>query len=486
MLVHAGNAFSLALYRRLAGERGGENLFLSPYSMSNALMMVAEGARGETAGEMGTALCFPDALRQGDGSEQIPWDMGPLHEGLAALSADLRSGADDDDDIRREIAELRTELERINRQAREQERHEVWSESCQIAEQSQEVATRLNALLAGVDQYEIRVANALWAERTCPFRPEFLETIDDHYGTGGACAVDFRTDHEAVRKRINEWVEDQTNRRIRDLVPPDALGELTRLVVVNAIYFKGEWSEPFPERDTKPLPFLLADGGTSEIDMMSAWLESASYAAFEADGTFFETPREVPPDLAEDEGPVRYPGDGGFCMVELPYKGGRLSMVLIAPNRRDGLPDLEEALTPAAVEQWIDRLEPRQVDVVVPRFQLQTCYEMTNALQALGMVRAFNDPRERDGAQFTAMTTSTDPAEQLYVSAVLHKAFLEVNERGTEAAAATVVGAVAAGAPLSVPFVPAFRADRPFVFMIRDTPTGAILFLGRMTRSTGA
>jgi serine protease inhibitor len=176
-------------------------------------------------------------------------------------------------------------------------------------------------------------------------------------------------------------------------------------------------------------------------------------------------------------------------MVELPYKGDDLSMVVVAPNDPAGLPAIEEKLTPENLDQWIGHLRKRDTQVHLPKFKLETDYTLGDeqnpaALQRMGMVRAFKDPRDpKTGAQFYGMTTSTDPMEQLYITKVLHKAFVEVNEKGTEAAAATaVVMAMARSRPASRPFIPEFKADRPFVFLIRDKATGSVLFLGRMTK----
>jgi serpin B len=210
-------------------------------------------------------------------------------------------------------------------------------------------------------------------------------------------------------------------------------------------------------------------------------MPSVRYAAFGGDGAFFDTPTRVP--FGSDIDPKKvYPDERGFTLLEIPYKGGEVSMVLIAPRSADGLAGLEKKLTSANVRTWIGKLQQRAVHVFVPRFKLETKYALEKSLQAMGMVRAFEDPRLPDGAQFDGMSASEDPAQKLYVSKVLHKAFVEVNEKGTEAAAATAVimARPKEAVPQSVPFTPTFRADRPFVFLIRDVKTGSILFVGRM------
>jgi serine protease inhibitor len=280
-------------------------------------------------------------------------------------------------------------------------------------------------------------------------------------------------------------VEDQTNRRIKDMIPRDVLDEeskrLVRLILTNAIYFKGEWEEVFPQGQTKEDSFLLADQTKVRVPLMRKdHMASARYAAFRADGSRFPTPSHI--DLNRTDPDEGYPDKQGLQLLELPYKGGTLSMVLIVPRSADGLAAIEKGLTASRLQGWIGSLQQRRTNVVLPRFKLETKYDLGKVLQQMGMPRAFRDPRAKDGAQFDGMTQTQDPAEKLYISKVLHKAFVEVNEKGTEAAAATaVIMAVPTAAPLSVPFVPTVRADRPFLFLIRDVPTGSILFLGRMT-----
>ncbi|UCE02325.1 MAG: serpin family protein [Candidatus Latescibacterota bacterium] len=486
-LTETNNGFAVDLYRQLAREHEGENIFFSPYSMLSALMMTAEGARNETAAEMGKTLCFPSDLRRASDADSLPWNIEALHKGMSALNAQLQSPSESEDaETRNEIAKLQAEMERIEKELHERP---APSESAYREQRraQREAENRLNELFTQVDQYEIHVANALWVEKTYPLRPPFVEAIESFYETGGAFEVDFKSNPESALQRINAWVAEQTNRRIGSILTPGTLDELTRLVLTNAIYFKGEWSEPFEERNTRQRDFLLADGDTTKTPMMKAYaLESGRYAAFEADGAFFDTPDELPSDPKKAAKIAKYPDENGFAMLELPYKGERLAMVLMAPNRPDGLPDLERNLTSSKLKRWITRLRPRRVHVKVPKFKLETSYGMKQMLQQMGMVRAFEDPRVAGGAQFGGMTTASDPNEQLWISAVLHKALVDVNEKGTEAAAITAVVGITAGMEPPVAFTPTFEADRPFLFIIQDRPTSTILFFGRMTKPASA
>ena len=496
MFVQANNEFAADLYHQLASDNGGENLFFSPYSMFNVLAMAAEGARGVTAEEMGAVLRFPLGLRRSDqDGTEIPWDLGPLHAGISGFNAWIRGGDEGNDtEIRAQIKNARMKLYDIGKRAEELEDQGTRQEQNEVAEEARKVEAELKGLLAQADPNEIRVANALWGEETCPFRKEFVEAIEKHYQTGGVFPVDFKLDAEGARQRINDWVEGQTNHRITDLIPPGLLNELTRLILTNAIYFNGEWFEPFDEARTIPLDFTLSDGSTREVPMMIAGgMESACYAAFNADGSFFNTPQEVTYKslieslLASTKEPVggpEYPDADGFAMVELPYEGRHLSMVLIAPNRYDGLAAIEQSLSAETLNGWIKQREWRNVHVFLPRFKLDVSYRMAGALRELGMRRAFMNPLEDGGADFLGMTVSEDPDDQLYISEVCHKAFVDVNEKGTEAAAATAMdmNGAAGGVPVTEPFTPTFKADRPFIFIIRDTSAGTILFMGRVMR----
>jgi serpin B len=250
-----------------------------------------------------------------------------------------------------------------------------------------------------------------------------------------------------------------------------------RLILVNAIYFKGEWLEPFAEEWTTPGDFFLSNGLTVKTQMMKVSdLEHARYAAFNAVGTFFETPTMI----RRGENVERYPGKDGFAIVELPYKGNRLAMVVIAPNSNDGLTAIEEQLSATILREWLVKLRQRAVHVHIPKFKLETYYALKKPLQSLGMVDAFVDPGRTgppppNTANFTGISEMN-----LWITKVLHKAFIEVNEKGTEAAAATaLMMATATSMPMSTPFTPTFKANHPFLFLIVDKPTGAILFMGR-------
>jgi len=250
--------------------------------------------------------------------------------------------------------------------------------------------------------------------------------------------VNFATDAEGARKTINAWVEKQTRDKIKDLIQPGVLDSLTRLVLTNAIYFKGDWASPFKKDGTKDGDFFAADGQKVAAPMM------------------------------HQTGHFGYLDGGELQALEMPYKGDALSMVVLLPKAKDGLPALEKKLSATSAVVWIAGLRKQQVQVAMPRFTTTAEFMLKETLSAMGMTDAFSDR-----ADFSGM----DGVKDLFISAVIHKAFVDVNEEGTEAAAATAVVMKSTGMP--APPVE-FRADHPFVFLIRDTRSGCILFVGRM------
>ena len=459
--VQANNDFAMTLYRRLSQEQ--DNLFFSPYSLFSALGMTLEGARGETARQMGAVLRLPADLRHADSNEQ-PWDTAVIHTGVADLQQRLSGGPTEPaqaQDIRNRIASLEDELDALNRQLEQRSR----AAQTEIDRRAISVAAELNSLRQQVNQYELRVANALWGEQTFPFRSQFVQTLQKAYGAA-SFPVDFLRAPDAARLHINAWIAQQTNNRIRNMLPPASLDRTTRLVLTNAIYFKGKWVRPFQKQSTKTADFTLFDGRQTPVQLMSAQQRRFRYVELMPDGTERE-----PIPIDEAPGWTLPPNPDGFQVLEMPYRGNTLSMVLILPRRHDAIHELEHRLTAEALPAWLALLSLQDVQVSLPRFKMETSYSLTSTLSALGMPAAFQ------AGGFTGM--SDDPqASRLALSRVAHKAFVHVDEEGTEAAAASAIAVVATSMWTSPP--PVFRADRPFVFLIRDNQTGALLFLGRV------
>lgn len=373
-LAGGNSAFAFDLYQLLKESKDG-NLFYSPYSISLALAMTYAGARGETERQMADALHYT-----------LPQDR--LHSAFNGLDLELaRRG--------------------------------------QVAQGKDGGGFRLN------------IANAIWGQTGYQFLPEFLDTLAESYGAG-LRLLDFASDPEEARLTINNWVSDQTEGRIKDLIPPGLIHALTRLVLTNAIYFNAAWAEPFEVESTVDGPFTLLDGGQVTVPMMQG-TESLGYA----------------------EGP-------GYQAVELPYDGRELSMVILLPEA-GGFETFEGGLDAGQVESIVHDLTYRQVALTMPRFEFESEFDLAETLAALGMPVAFSGD-----ADFSGM----DGGRNLFISEVVHKAFVSVDEAGTEAAAATaVVMEVMAALPEEPVEV---IIDHPFIFFIRDIETGAILFIGRV------
>jgi serpin B len=299
----------------------------------------------------------------------------------------------------------------------------------------------LRHLNATHEGYQLSVADALWAQQGYSFLDDFLSLLKTDYGAG-LNQVNFKGATEAARLTINQWVEQKTQDKIKDLLQPGALRSDTRLVLTNAIYFKGDWETQFDKAQTKSEDFHLSRAQTVTAPLMHR------------------------------EGRFSYFDGGTFQILEIPYKSKELSMIVFLPKEAGGLSALEPSLTGPNLQQWLGKLTSvPKVIVTMPKFKMTQQFELGSTLSAMGMPQAFSG-----SADFSGMTGHRD----FSISEVIHKAYVDVNEEGTEAAAATAVTmrALAMRAPGGPP--PVFRADHPFVFMIRDNRSAAILFMGRM------
>jgi serpin B len=365
-LVDANNQFAFELYAELKDDGG--NMFFSPFSISTALAMTYEGARGQTADEMQSVLHFPE-----------------------------------DDMIRRNsFAQL---------------------------------ISHINAPSA---EYELNTANALWAQQNYPFLNTYIDTVRENYYSE-VTNLDFVGETEKSRVTINDWVEEKTNDRIKDIIPPGVLTPLTRLVLTNAIYFKGTWITQFDKEDTRLQDFKLGGNRTVEVEMMYLPDEEFNYY------------------WSED-----------LQVLEMPYEGDQVSMLVLLPEEGK-MEELEESLTPENLNLWRSSLREQEIDIYIPKFELETKYFLTQNLAEMGMPTAFSMDADLSG-----MDGTTD----LMITDVIHQAFVRVDEEGTEAAAATAVIVALKGMPNQ------FRADHPFIFIIQDTETGSVLFMGKVTDPT--
>ncbi len=289
------------------------------------------------------------------------------------------------------------------------------------------------------EDFTLRIANSLWGQNGYPFLGEFLDVLAANYGAG-LRLMDFATDPEPARITINDWVSDKTEEKIKDLIPQGAITDLTRLVLANAIYFNADWLFPFESNLTHDASFHTIDGQQIDVPMMSM---------------------NDPVDLLYKQGE-------GYQAVELPYMGGKAAMTLVVPEL-DSFSKFEATLDAELLETIVAGMEPKQVELKLPKFSYEQSIGMADLLAQMGMPDAF-DPQVAD---FSGM----DGTQLLYITDVFHKAFVAVDEEGTEAAAAT---AVIVGLESMPQIDVSLTVDRPFIYLIRDIDSGSILFMGRV------
>jgi serpin B len=295
---------------------------------------------------------------------------------------------------------------------------------------------------------KLRIANRLFGEKTATFEQPFLDTAKSAFGAPLE-PVDFKGAHEAVRGHINRWVEEQTEKRIKDLLPPRTLSPDSRLVLANAVYFLADWATPFEKGRTSDEPFF-AFGKAEKQKKVPTMHLGAKLRAAKSDGV---------------------------TLLELPYAKEEAAMYVVLPDKRDGLPALEASIALSRFDQWKKNLTAYSVDLAMPRFEVTTpSLSLGEDLGALGMPLAF----DKKAADFSGIAVPKAPEERFYIGAVVHKAFVHVDEKGTEAAAATaVVMAETTAVPSAIPPLKV-TVDHPFLFFIVERDTGLVLFMGRI------
>ncbi|XP_056099251.1 leukocyte elastase inhibitor-like isoform X3 [Rhinichthys klamathensis goyatoka] len=397
LLTAANTQFSLDLFKTISEENASGNVFFSPVSISSALAMVSLGARENTAAQMNKVLGFnnePPMMQQTQ-NPQTPAELKKCPEEKP------------EDQIHSSFNKFMSELNK-----------------------------------PGVP-YALSLANRLYGEQSYQFVEKFLNDAKSYY-EAGLEKVDFKNNSEATRVNINKWVETKTQEKIKDLVPQGAVDKMTKLVLVNAIYFKGNWEKKFPKEATRDGQFKLNKNETKPVKMMHQ----------------------------KEEFPLAFIPEINSQVLELPYDGKNLSMLIILPNEMEddttGLQKLEKALTYEKLMEWTkpEVMCQEEVEVSLPRFKMEETYDMKSLLISMGMEDVFDETK----VNLSGMSSNND----LVVSKVIHKAFVEVNEEGTEAAAAT--GVVVMVDCCRFPQV--FNADHPFLFFIRHNPTKSILFYG--------
>jgi serpin B len=389
--ANRNNGFAATLYAQLDKSGAEKNFFLSPYSISAALGMTAQGARGATADQMNKVLNV---------GEKFPAGMAEIGQVLTPKDA----------------------------------------------------------------PFALSVANGLWVDQNFPLLNPFVEACQQNYDAN-VVAVDFAHDSQGVRKRINTAVAAQTHDKIKDLLPNGSVDARTALVLTNAIYFKGTWQYPFVKQGTTDEPFHLAGGEGVKVPLMKSPRET-NFAYAETDDAQLVS---LPYKAARPAGNA-----GGFNGMSPPAS---LSMIVVLPKKAEGLPAVEKTADAATLGKWVASLRSKPVEVYLPRFTMTSQLELSKELGALGMTDAFTEKADFSGISGSA-------TGKLLISAVFHKAFIDVNEEGTEAAGATGVVMRPTAARVTEPPVE-FRADHPFMFLIRENSTGQILFMGRVCDPRG-
>lgn len=316
------------------------------------------------------------------------------------------------------------------------------------AEETLDTSGKLAALLQEPSRpITFRIANQLFGEKTYSFEQSYLDRTKAAFGAPLE-RVDFVKAFEPARLKINGWVEDKTEKKIVNLIPEQALDADTRLVLVNAIYFLGDWATPFEKEQTRPMSFSTTKNAKKDVPTMN---RMASFKTAKKDGA---------------------------TMVELPYKGGAMSMLVVLPDNVDGLAALESSLDAKKLADFAGALATENVLLSMPKFEVkpQKSLELGEDLKALGMPLAF----DRQKADFTGIANPPSPTERLVIAKVFHKGFVRVDEKGTEAAAASAVSMARAGSA-APPKPTEIRVDHPFMFFIRDNASGLVVFMGRVS-----
>ncbi len=359
---------------------------------------------------------------------------------------------------------------------------ELWKalhfpESAQrLGEDTQHIPWEIAKIHTGMKEWSERLqdresltftlANCLWVDKRFPFQKPLLKTLNEAHGAL-LHEADFRDNAATERARLNDRVSMKTNGLVKNLLPDHFINEETRIVLANATYFMGKWDNPFFHEVTqKDADFTLTDGRKVKATYLQKSF-TESYRAGE------ETKNRINR-FRYGELKTQGPNAVEFQALEIPYEGKSLSMLVLLPQKNNGLPTLERELTPENVFKWVAKLKEEAVSVVLPRFRIQSELSLRNALEELGVITAF-----RPGG-FSRMSTAPDAAKELYLSRVHHQAIIEINETGTEVNSSSLTLTQGASVTRSPHRPRTFSANHPFLFLIRDQRTGAILFVGRL------
>ncbi len=417
LVAESVSRFALDFYRVLGKGKG--NLFFSPASIAIALAMTYAGAKGETGREIARTMHLPDL------------EPAKLHAAFGFLLSDF------------------------SYEYAQPEGDDFWSGQDMQAADDEDGLDPTACL--------VRMANAIWGQKGLGYLESYRHVLQSFYESE-LQQVDFATDPEQARRQINSWVAEKTLDKIPELLPPDVIDNITRLVLTNAVYFKAQWEEAFSESQTKQQPFFLMDGTSQPVDMMSK----------------IDYLRYMEGDLVQ--------------VLELPYVGGQFAMLIILPKEENGLEAVESRFSFEQLRDWQKALTHVEVNLLLPKFEFRQHSMLADVLREMGMRLAFDDT-----ANFSGMT-GIEPLKKnddrlkpenlpqkidelpIVINEVIHQAFIGLDEKGTEAAAATAVVMMAGATFDETPKPIEFHADHPFVFAIMDTKIRVPLFMGRMEK----
>jgi serpin B len=499
IVARAMTDFGFDLHRALASQAPNADSFVAPYSLARSFAILAEGARGETAREFHAALRWPaEALVETASGPRFRPEV--VHAGLAAFARRVEFvDVEKEADLRQRIEEVRAEYEslflhdrelrdgrgrrsvrRVERVVEDLDRDEMealLAEADRRRAEGTRLAREFWHLVGLLPGHDLSTQRALWIESSWALVPTHTALLEEFHGPQQIRSVPFATDPSAARAALEAWCLEFARRPLGDLVPLSTFDESTRLVQIDTLDLVAGWAHEFDEYWTEAAEFTATDGTRASVELMSTWFEDdVRYGGFERDGSLFETPI----DYEVGTEPNGYPSEGGFQVVELPYRGDTLSFLLFLPIDTNGLSALEGRITSTELGRIVAALVERTTDVELPRFEISKTTELSSALDRLGVQRAFIDPTsEGGGADFSGCVQ--DRPEGLVLDAITHRAGIRVDEKGTVVEVATIVGRRYGGREYQprIPFVPVVRADHPFLFVVIDRATNAVLFVGR-------
>lgn len=458
--------FAFDFYRATVAERKNDAFCCSPHSAMCALAMLAHGTSGKAREEFSRTWPAPGSVA---GTPERTWPSDSLLKGLRAINVGMQPSPKAITKMREEISKLEKEVERLPSGTGDPF-GEVQFSTPADRKRLELKLERIKELKGDLTPVEIAIASSIWVDRTLPLRPGYVSIAGLQFGAVVESA-DFVTESHKEIDRINAWCNEKTRGKIAKLADDQNVHPETRILLANAVYFHAAWEDPFARKRTEKAKFESISGQVTEVEMMQE-VKRVKFAEFRPDESL--NPLQKRPTGSDASGSEwELPANpGGWKMMELPYQGGRFSFVAVLPIDRQGLAALETSMRREHFERWRKALKAQEVIVALPRFKLDSSFDLKPILKRLELNAIFE--------QGSLQRISDSPrADSLYLDSVVQRTFIDVDEEGTEAAAVTGPGGAGGGEPLKP--LPEFTADHPFVYLIRDNRSGVVLFMGRFT-----